>query len=112
MDYMLVDSTGNALDAFENEADALKAFVRLLKEDPAVALEVALFTFDERGVVVGEPTVGADLLPEAAVEVELDDASFRRVGGLTFSWTTITTLQRLLAPDVLGVTGDGLALAQ
>ncbi len=111
MDYMLVDSSGNALDAFENEADALKVFARLLKEDKTVALEVALFSFDERGVVVGEPIVGADVLPEAAVEVELEDISFRRVGGLTFSWTTITAWQRLLAPDVLGITGDCLALA-
>ena len=110
MDYMLVDSTGNALDAFQDESLAIKAFAQLLNEDNAAAREVVLLAFDERGVAVGEPIVGADILPEAAVQLELNDVGFRRVG-LTFSWTA-TALQRLLVPDVVGVSGDSVALAQ
>jgi len=111
MNFMLMDNSGNGLDAFSDEAQAIEAFVRLLKEDRSAALDVALLAFDDRGVAVGEPMVGADLLPETAVEVQLKDSGFRQIGGLTFSWTTISTLQRLLAPDVVGATGEGLALA-
>lgn len=88
MDYMLIDGYGNAVEAFQDRQAAETALLALVAEDHAAAHEVALLAFDSRGVAVGEPLVAADLQPESAVELEFEDARYRRMSGLTFSsWT-------------------------
>ena len=104
MDYMLVDSYGNAVDAFTDRRAAEIALVGLVEEDHAAAHEVALLSFDGRGVVVGEPLVAADLQPESAIELSLEDARYRLVDGFGFTFSSWTAeVLRALQP----VTSNG-----
>jgi hypothetical protein len=108
MDYMLVDSSGNALDGFSDRDRAEAAFRQLLTEDPQAAYDVVLLTYDRRGVVVGEPVVAADLQPESAVRLVFEGDAYRRDEGLTFSSWSADALRTLLASAPAVVTGAEL----
>ncbi len=89
MDFMLMDSAGNALAAFETRPEAIKAFQMLLGDDPTAKDEVALLAFNRLGFAVGEPLVAADVSPDTAVEVAITGAQWCRIDGTTFSsWAT------------------------
>ena len=75
MDFMLMDSAGNALAAFETRPEAIKAFQMLLGDDPTAKDEVALLAFNRLGFAVGEPLVAADVSPDTAVEVAITERS-------------------------------------
>jgi hypothetical protein len=100
MDFMLLDSSGNAVDAFDTDAAAVHAFVALINHDPALARNIALIAFDDDGIAVGDPLIAADLMPDAVITAMVDGASWtklRDAAGATFiSWVgSVTTLTAL-----------------
>lgn len=107
MDYMLVDTTGNALDAFSDRTAAEKALLALVADDRAAASEVTLLAFDRRGVVVGEAIVAADLRPEAAVSIHFEGELYQQIEGLTFFGWPTETVRSFLTP-VLEVTNPAI----
>jgi hypothetical protein len=86
MDFMLMDTSGNAIDSYPRARDAEAALIALVDQDPSAAEEVALIAFDRRGVAVGEPVVVADLRPELAVELELEGEGQTRNGLTVLAW--------------------------
>ena len=67
MDYMIIDSTGNALGAYEDEIEAHAALRQIAETEPAAA-DVALLSY-VNGVAVGEAMTPANL-PVASYSVE------------------------------------------
>ena len=59
MDFMIFDSSGNALGAYEDEASAHAALRTIAELNPDAA-DVALICYDH-GVAVGEALTPADL---------------------------------------------------
>jgi hypothetical protein len=55
MDYSLFSSSGNLIDAFDNESDARAALQRIVETEPDAADDVALFISDDDGKVVDGP---------------------------------------------------------
>ena len=76
MDYMIMDSAGNALEAFESDAAAIAAMISIARSDASAAHHVAVIAFDEHGDAIGEPLTVADVEPEAATTVVLASASW------------------------------------
>jgi hypothetical protein len=72
MDFMLVDSTGNAVDAFTDLEAAERALIALAADDALAAIHFAILAYNERGVAVGDPVVVADVRPEHAVRLEVE----------------------------------------
>lgn len=61
MRFMILDQTGNAVDAFDNGHDARAALRAMVIVDASSASELALVAFDEGGHAVGEPEIAADI---------------------------------------------------
>ena len=53
MKYVLLDSTGNLIDAFDAEEEARATLERIVQQDPEAAGDVALIVYDEAGVPAG-----------------------------------------------------------
>jgi hypothetical protein len=54
MKYDIFDSTGNLVDSFDVEVDAREALERMARADSSAAEHLALITFDDEGIAVGE----------------------------------------------------------
>src|SRR3954447_8134588 len=83
MSYMILDSAGDAVDAFDTEAEARTALLAMVREDPTVARHLAILAFDGQGEAFGEPLTVADILPELAT-VACMDGEWTQRNALTF----------------------------
>jgi hypothetical protein len=71
MDYMILDSAGNALAAFDDELTARATLHAMAAVDPESAEHVALLTYDDSGMPVGEAVTVVDCEPPVSVEPSL-----------------------------------------
>jgi hypothetical protein len=55
MHYVLLSSTGNLIDSYEEIADARAALQRIIDTEPDAAEDVALMTYGDDGMPVGDP---------------------------------------------------------
>jgi hypothetical protein len=55
MHYVLLSSTGNLIDSYEEEAEARVALQRIVDAEPNAAEDVALMTYGDDGMPVGDP---------------------------------------------------------
>lgn len=55
MHYVLLSSTGNMIDSYEEEAVARAALQRIVDVEPDAAEDIALVTYDENGLPSGDP---------------------------------------------------------
>ena len=58
--YVILDSTANLVDAFDEAGEARAALETIVREDPESADEYALFTYSDDGRPVGEVLMGSD----------------------------------------------------
>lgn len=61
MTYMILDSTGSAINAFDDAVTARAALRAIVAEDPEAAAYVLLLAYDDGGSVVGPAVTFADL---------------------------------------------------
>lgn len=71
MDYMIFDSTGDAIESFKVERRAIEALVERARGDVDAARELILLAFDRDGIAVGEAVTVADVLPEMATSMRV-----------------------------------------
>lgn len=71
MNYMILDSAGNAVEAFDTEREARAALIAFVREDAEAGQHLAILAFDEEGEAFGEPVTVGDLIPELAMHVTL-----------------------------------------
>lgn len=71
MAFVIMDSTGNALDSFEERDAALAGLRALALDDPCQASDLALLTFDDQGHATDEAVVVADVVPEVVSELAM-----------------------------------------
>lgn len=55
MHYVLLSSTGNMIDSYEEESAARAALQRIVEAEPEAAEEVALMTYGDNGLPIGAP---------------------------------------------------------
>jgi hypothetical protein len=55
MNYVLLSSTGNMVESYEEESIARAALQRIVDAEPEVAEDIALMTYGEDGLPVGGP---------------------------------------------------------
>jgi len=55
MHYVLLSSTGNMIDSYDEEAGARAALQRIVEAEPDAAEHIALLTYDESGLPTGDP---------------------------------------------------------
>jgi hypothetical protein len=55
MHYVLLSSTGNMIDSFDEEQVALAALRRIVEAEPEAAQEIALMTYGDDGQPTGDP---------------------------------------------------------
>jgi hypothetical protein len=55
MHYVLLSSTGNLINSYENETQARMALQRIVDAEPNAAEDVALMTYGDDGMPVGDP---------------------------------------------------------
>lgn len=63
MDFMIFDSNGNAVDAFDSERSAVLGLLSLCEQEPELARHLSLGAFGDDGQAVGEALTLADLDP-------------------------------------------------
>jgi hypothetical protein len=89
MDFMIMDSAGNAIESFDSDSDAMDALIGFAEGDERTATELAVLAFDDEGELVGEPITVADLLPEAATKLTMAGGTWSYRSALTVSaWPT------------------------
>lgn len=54
MYFVILDSTGNLVESFDDEREARSALERMVREEPDAAEHLALLTYDTSGNPVGE----------------------------------------------------------
>jgi hypothetical protein len=59
--YVILDSTANLVDSFDQEDEARLALESIVRQDPESAGEYALLAYDDDGHPVGKALVGSDL---------------------------------------------------
>lgn len=59
--FVILHSTANLVDSFDNEAEGRAALEKIAREDPDAADEYALLAYDDTGHPVGDAIVAADL---------------------------------------------------
>jgi len=57
MQYVILDSTGNLVASFDDAAAAMTAMSQIGSEDPDAVGELALITYDDEGMPVGEAVI-------------------------------------------------------
>jgi hypothetical protein len=102
MDFMIFDTTGNAVAAYPDALSASDALRALVIDDPEAGRELALFAFDEEGHAVGEAVVGADVAPEYAGKVSLTGTKWLRYNAETFVEVWTRTFGGELKPATAG----------
>lgn len=55
MHYVLLSSTGNLVDSFDNEPDARAALQRIVDAEREAGDDVSLMVYDDDGMPVGDP---------------------------------------------------------
>jgi hypothetical protein len=55
MHYVLLSSTGNMVDSYEEESIARAALQRIVDAEPKAAEDIALMTYGDDGQPVGDP---------------------------------------------------------
>jgi hypothetical protein len=65
MNYVILDSTANLVDSFDDETQARAALEAIVRLDPRSAGEYALIAYDEDGQPVGDAVLGSDLVVHA-----------------------------------------------
>ena len=55
MNYVLLSSTGNLIDSYEDESEAHATLQRIVDAEPDAAEDVALMTYGDDGMPVGDP---------------------------------------------------------
>lgn len=61
MTYAIFDSSGNLVDAFDDQEAALASMAAIVQAEPDAADDVFLVTQDEQGAFVGETVYGSSL---------------------------------------------------
>jgi hypothetical protein len=85
MDYMILDSAGNALASFEDELDARATLHAIVAVEPEAAEHVVLLAYNDEGMPVGDAMSAFDCPPAVIVEPSVflarrfTDALVRRV---------------------------------
>jgi hypothetical protein len=69
MTYMILDSTGSAINAFDDALSARAALRAIVAEDADAAEHLFLLAYDDGGNVVGDAVTFADL-PAQTAEIE------------------------------------------
>lgn len=59
--YVILDSTANLVDSFDQEAEARRALETIVRQDPDSADEYALIEYDDDGKPVDDALVGSEL---------------------------------------------------
>jgi hypothetical protein len=67
MEYMILDSAGNAVASFEDEAAARATLYAIVEVEPDAADHLVLLAYDDDGMPVGDAKTYVDVPP--AVEV-------------------------------------------
>ena len=61
MNFAILDSTANLVDAFDDEREARATLEEIVRQDTDSADEYALLTYDDSGHPVGEALTGSHL---------------------------------------------------
>ncbi len=61
MRYVILDSTANLVDAFDQEDEARAALERIVRQDPDSADDYAMLKYDDAGHPVGEAVIASEL---------------------------------------------------
>lgn len=72
MDYMILDSAGNALASFQDEETAHATLYAMSQVEPLAAEDVALIAYGDDGLPVGE----AMFIADAPLPVTFEDSVF------------------------------------
>jgi len=64
MNYTIYDITGNMVDSYSEEREALGALEGIVGCDPEAAHEYALITEDDYGMPVGKAIIGSDIIQD------------------------------------------------
>jgi hypothetical protein len=59
--YVILDSTANLVESFDQEQEARLALEDIARQDPSSAAEYALLTYDDDGEPVGEALTASDV---------------------------------------------------
>jgi hypothetical protein len=59
--YVILDSTANLVDSFDQEAEARRALEAIVRQDPDAADEYALIEYDDDGRPVDDALIGSEL---------------------------------------------------
>ena len=68
MKYMILDSRGNAVDAFSTQVAARATLRAIVAEEPDAADELVLLAYNAEGRPVGEAATFYDLAPAATIK--------------------------------------------
>lgn len=55
MHYVLLSSTGNLIESYDEESEARAALQRIVASEPEAVDDVALMTYGDDGMPVGDP---------------------------------------------------------
>lgn len=61
MDYMILDSRGDAVATFDDETAARATLRAIAQSEPDVASDLVMIAYDDDGMPVGEAVTAADL---------------------------------------------------
>jgi hypothetical protein len=92
MTYMLLDSVGNAINAFGDELEARAALRAIAEAQPDAADHVLLLAYDEDGHPIGEALTVHEL-PEMTTDVA--PSAWTLAGALTTGVETQATNRRV-----------------
>jgi hypothetical protein len=68
MDYMILDSAGNAVASFDNDATARATMHAIVAIEPEAADHLVLLAYDDEGMPVGEARTFVDVAPAFVIE--------------------------------------------
>jgi hypothetical protein len=68
MRYLILDSMGNAVDAFRSHVAARATLRAIVEQEPDAADALVILAYDDQGHPVGKPTVFDDLPPAVRME--------------------------------------------
>jgi hypothetical protein len=60
--YVILDSTANLVDSFDNEPEARAALEKIARQDPSTAEEYALLAYDDHGRPLGKAVLAAEFV--------------------------------------------------
>jgi hypothetical protein len=59
--YVILDSTANLVESFDQEEEARAALEAIVHQDPDCAEDYAVLVYDDKGQPVGEALTGSEL---------------------------------------------------